>query len=396
MSKLQLASWDRIRIVGLLITLCFVGVLLLSSQSAASYPAYILAVVMVVSFRHWRDIFHVAGSWLVIAFLGYLTISGFWSEPFTYVEWQSKAVRAMMVFLFVVAMAECQLRGEVQRWLGRGLAVAGVLATVAALVSYWSAVPLDGRLLGLGQLDNPVVAGLIFGVVLIFLLDIFVSDSNVAWRYVAIACALPVAYTILLTGSRNAWLCASIGCGVFVFCNAVADRQKFFAAAVGLAVIFAGFLFMVTQNDDLHAWLLPRGDSFRLEIWSTAFQSVWNNSPLIGLGILTSDDIQITSQTVDHPHNMYLAIFYKGGLIGLVLFFTLLGFCARTLHNNYGARDVRLALAIFALALNSYLLDGHEMIDKVGETWFLFWIPVGLCVGMNWRSLVQDRLGSGT
>ncbi len=394
MTNVLPAGWDRIRIVGLLIALCFVGVLLLSSQSAASYPAYILSVVMVLTFQHWRDLFHVAGSWLVIAFLGYLTVSGFWSEPFSYLEWQSKAVRALMVFLFVAAMAECQLRGEVQRWLGRSLAVAGVLATVAALLGYYSDIPIDGRLTGYGQLDNPVVAGLIFGVVLLFLLDLFVSDPSARWRYVAIACAVPVAYTIFLTGSRNAWLCASIGGGVFVFCNVVADRQKFFTAALGLSVIFAGFLFMVTQNDELHAWLLPRGDSFRLEIWAAAFQLVWDHSPLFGMGVLTSDDIQIVSQTVNHPHNMYLAIFYKGGLVGLMLFFTLLGFCARTLHRNYGARDVRLALAIFALALNSYLLDGHEMIDKVGETWFLFWIPVGLCVGLNWRSLVQDGVGA--
>jgi hypothetical protein len=42
-------------------------------------------------------------------------------------------------------------------------------------------------------------------------------------------------------------------------------------------------------------------------------------------------------------------------------------------------------MGILAIALPSYLLDGHEIVDKVGETWFLFWLPVAISLALRWR-----------
>jgi len=55
------------------------------------------------------------------------------------------------------------------------------------------------------------------------------------------------------------------------------------------------------------------------------------------------------------------------------------------LFAGYDRRSARLALGLLAVALTSYLLDGHELIDKVGETWFLFWLPVGIALGLAWN-----------
>jgi O-antigen ligase len=84
-----------------------------------------------------------------------------------------------------------------------------------------------------------------------------------------------------------------------------------------------------------------------------------------------------------HPHNLYLAVTHQGGLIGLALLLGLLGHTLLTLMQHYRRGDAKLALGILGLALPACLVDGHELVDKVGSTWFLIWLPVGISVGLR-------------
>ena len=111
---------DRIQLMAILIVACFVSVLLLESQSAASYPTYALAILMVSTFPQWRDVLKIGLMRWIIALLIWLCLSVFWSEPF---EWRAAIsvwTRALLVFCFVVAFAECQLRGQFRDGWGLG------------------------------------------------------------------------------------------------------------------------------------------------------------------------------------------------------------------------------------------------------------------------------------
>ncbi|MGI9327762.1 MAG: hypothetical protein ACR2PZ_21270, partial [Pseudomonadales bacterium] len=110
---------DRIELLSLLVVLCFLSVLTLESQSAASYPSYALALAMLFTVRSWNDVFGVSLGWVVLLLISYLCASSIWSDPFDASETRSIWVRGLLVFCFVVGLAECQLRGVVQRWLGR-------------------------------------------------------------------------------------------------------------------------------------------------------------------------------------------------------------------------------------------------------------------------------------
>ena len=94
---------------------------------------------------------------------------------------------------------------------------------------------------------------------------------------------------------------------------------------------------------------------------------------------------------------MYLSVLFQGGLVGAALFAALIAAVVRTLFNHYGHRDAKLALGILGLALPAWLLDGHELIDKVGMTWFLFWLPVAISLGLAWMGrLDAKRLPEGS
>lgn len=379
-------EWNSIVVVG-----CFVSVLLLGSQSAASYPTYLLALTMLVTVRSWNDVFREPFTWLILTTVGYLAASAWWSDPGTLREVASYAVRALLVSLFVIAFAECQLRGQLHQWLGRALGIAGALAAFVAIVVFVVTSPEDGRLNGLGQLDTHVVAALVFSTTLIYLLDSLVREDSRGWVVVYLFSICIIVVAVALSDSRNAWISLLLGGGVFLLATRVKGAREFAISVAVLALLIGVMLFGLYLGEGTREIVLPRGDSFRLTIWMTLIDKVVAINPWFGLGIATSDNLFAEGFEFLHPHNMYLAVFYQGGLVGLTLFLSVIVATIATLLNHYHLRDAKVALGVLTITVSSYLLDGHELVDKVGETWFMFWLPVAVALGLRWHRSLAVR-----
>ncbi|MDH3643825.1 MAG: O-antigen ligase family protein, partial [Gammaproteobacteria bacterium] len=326
---------DRIQVNSLLIVLCFVSVLALSSQSAASYSTYLLALAMLFTLNQWTDVFRVRLAWLIVGLLGYLSLSGFWSEPFVLRDALSTWGRALLIGFFVVAFAECQLRGQVRRWLGRALALVGSVAAVVALLG-WYNLPSGpaAQMSGAGQLDNPVIMALIFGVILLVVLDTVLTDGSKPWRLVGVACLPVLIAVVYLSGSRIAWVSVLIGTLVFVGSHVVHDRQKFALTMASLAVLLVALIGPLIVNESTSEMLIPEGDAYRLGVWMEAMsgirQQLW-----FGWGILTDDTLTVAGSDFLHAHNMYLAVAFQGGIVGLLLLFAVIAEGIRGLGRNY-------------------------------------------------------------
>lgn len=379
---------DRIFGASVLIVLAFTGVLLLESQSAASYPTYLLALLMLITIRDWGDVASIDLFWVLITLIGYLCLSSLWSQSSGIEEVFSILARGLLVLTFVVAFAETQQRGLVRRWLGLALAIAGTGACVLAMYMYLQDVDAS-RLVGMGQLDNEVVAGLVFAVVLILMLEVLITEPSIGWKMIAILSSVCLSAAIYLTDSRNAWISAVLGSLVFLFSHLVKDRERFVIAVSAMTVVLGTLVITLALGEESRDLLLPRGDSFRIDIWQVAWQRIQEADPIFGLGILTPDTIAVGGIEFDHPHSMYLSLIYQGGLVALLLFLVLLVMSIRTLLRNYELSDAKVAFGLLGVALPSYLLDGHELIDKVGETWFLFWLPVAIALGLAWRRIAE-------
>jgi hypothetical protein len=308
---------DRMQLVALLIVACFASVFVLTSQSGASYSTYLLALVMLATIPRWNDVFPVRLFWLILALTIYLPLTALWSTPFEIGEALSIVVRSVLIVTFVVAFAECALRGQLQLWLARALAVVGSLATLAAIAVFVMTDPEDGRLNGLGQLDTHVIAALVFGVVLIVVLRVLIDDESLAWRSFAIVASISIVAAIYLSDSRNAWVSVSAGVAVYALARATPDRQRFVSSVVAAAFLGTFLLLALGLNEETRSALFPRGDSFRAEIWATTLERILEGGPWFGVGILTDDEVQVGEQLMLHPHNLYLAVFYQGGLVGL-------------------------------------------------------------------------------
>lgn len=376
---------DRIGLMAVLLVACFVSVVLLSSQSRASYPTYALALFMIATTAQWRDVLDLPLMRWILALLIWLSISTFWSDPFELRTAVSVWVRALLVFCFVVAFAECQLRGQLQHWMGIALTVFGAIAVIAAITYFHLENPADGRLKGLGQLDTHVIAALVYGGIGLFALRFFNTYPRISSRILAVFVLVAIGYAVFESDSRNAWVSVLLGVGVFMLANRVAEARQFLVSVVTMGVIFAVLLGLLLLGDGSQEILLPRGDSYRLLIWENTLSQFTQGSYFIGRGILTSDDVEIGGMLFEHPHNMYIAIFHQGGAVGVLIYLVVIFKSFSILLEHYHHKDAKLALGLLTIAVSAYLLDGHELIDKVGDTWLLFWLPVAVAVGLQWR-----------
>ncbi|NKC00879.1 MAG: hypothetical protein GKR90_20615 [Pseudomonadales bacterium] len=374
---------DRLTLIGALIIVAFISVLLLPSQSAASYSTYLLLVVVLATFQYWNDIKSVTLFKWILVLVIWLTASSLWSEPFEWREFGSILVRALLVLAFVVALAECQFRGQLHNWMSTAFAIVGSAVITASITNFYLEQPADGRLNGLGQLDTHVVAALVYGSLLLFAVNVLFTDAHRALVGLCICSILVTIPTIYLSDSRNAWFSVPISCFVLCLLHLV-DRQRFLICLAATVVIGVSILCVVLLNPELEKLVLPRGDSFRLAIWQAALSNI-ATSPWVGLGILSPDDLLIDQVIYAHPHNMYLSIIHQGGLVALGLYLIVLVQSVKVLLRNLGSPDAKLALSILALALLAHLFDEHELIDKIGSTWFLIWIPLSTAVGLAWR-----------
>lgn len=381
---------DRIEAESWLLVACVASVLLLSSQSAASFLTYALALLVLGALRRWVDIAHTPYFWLVVATLVYFFLSVFWSEPFEWRAVLTHGVRSLLIFCFVVAIAEVQLRGVIQLWLRRGIVLVGFGAMVAAIAVYFISMPEDGRLNGLGQLDTHVVAALVFAYVLIFGLQVMLRDRGV-WRWLGAAAVLCAAISVYLSDSRNAWVSAVLGAAILLLSECTRDRQRFIASIAGVGLILGVVLLALLIDESTRELLLVRGTSFRPEIWSAAIDRLAAGNYWIGLGIATQDNFVVGGIEFLHPHSVYVSSLYQGGIIGLAIFLVLIWRTMSVLFEYYEEADAKLAFGVLGLALPAFLLDGHELLDKIGAMWLLFWMPVAVALGLAWTRQLRDR-----
>ena len=390
----------RVPVCAVIVLVALASIFVLTSQSASSLPTYLLAVYVLVGARSWRGLLFDPAVLLIVALLVYLPSTSLWSTPWDGRGAFSQATRAVLVFTFVVSLAECIQVDWFRQRMTLVLAAFGGVAALAAIALFLAEPPDDDRLNGLGQLDTHVTAALVYAVAAV---------CGIAWltfpgerpapraRWFVGSCVAVLALAVALAGSRNAIVCLVLGSACLLLSFSVGSVTRFLTIAAGGAVASGALLtaayFLLPGAD---AFILPRGDSFRSGIWVDYAALIAARGPWFGLGVLSPDEITVAGYPVLHPHNLYLAVTYQGGLFGLALMLAVVVLTVRTLLRHYGESEAKLGLAILAIGLPAYLLDGHELVDKIGWTWLLFWLPVAIGVGLRCRVALHDARRFGT
>ena len=218
-----------------------------------------------------------------------------------------------------------------------------------------------------GEPINPVYFSLLISSALVFLWLFHVAD----WLERRSRLALLAGLFLL---SVTVLLCASIFqsrstlLGFSLFFGAYLLYKRFILLGLLLVAALAVLLFAL-GGDEL---LLRRGLSYRPAIWLDTWQRVLNDCGLwLGCG---SDDYRFLGK-FHHPHSGYLAMFYRNGLLGGLLFVL---FAAVFFWRTVRSRSRWMLLAL--MGWGSLLTTTNGVLTTPQPLWVYFWLPTFMAI----------------
>jgi O-antigen ligase len=317
----------------------------------------------------------------MVAYLGYLWLSGLWSESLTVGRLFEDFGKFVNILGFVAAVTILrQQRPDILNWAEiLFMAAASIIAAVAIARFLWLINAGMLRLKGFGTAENEVIAGMLFGVAAIFLIGKHLnSHGSQMLRWAGWSAVFILIAAIVLTKSRGpiAALCVSLG--VLCILDARYLRPLLLTLGIAVAVLFS------TGLVNLDA-LLERGFSYRLELWRLSVDLA-SQSPLLGHGAASKISLVMADGAIwTFPHNVFLTVLVFGGIIGLVLLVALMGMLFTfAWRARFSVDRVVLFLLVFGFVCG--LTDRQIDLRNLSPEYVYFWYPAAILLGRSVKS----------
>jgi O-antigen ligase len=224
------------------------------------------------------------------------------------------------------------------------------------------------RLKGYASLYNALRTGFLMGAFSLFAFWCALNAKLSRWQcFLSALIALICLAITVLTGSRAPLLALTV-VGLWV---GITQKRWLYAAAV---IAISSIVLTVFWDR-----LSERGISFRPEIWRYVWQQCLAH-PWFGVG-LDRDPIEVLTSggIMYNTHNIFLAVFYQGGIFGLLLFIAMI---STTFYQSWTIRQYSafgtLAALLQLYAIVSLQFDGVALCTRPADNWMLLWLPVAL------------------
>jgi O-antigen ligase len=321
---------------------------------------------------------------LFIAFAAYTMASISWSGS------GENPLSIHSLYILCLLLAAALMEIEVPLRLEKATAAAALIAALSAALSvaYFLHSADGSRLPGYGALYNPLLSAHVFGAFCAYWLARWWLDQD-AWVAVPIVAILILWGAIAFTGSRTP-LVALFAC--LVWLAMLSWKRRFFAVVIlAIALILLAQLYFQIDG------LIGRGMSYRPAIWAEALNQI-KERPLFGHGythpmVFHVDGLGDTCCA--DPHNLELAVFYSGGIVGLLLWLSMYAFAFVFSWRNRADPAVLLASTLVVFGFVSGLTEGNAFFARPKEHWFLLWIPFALFVAAWFGNRRQMESGNG-
>lgn len=154
-------------------------------------------------------------------------------------------------------------------------------------------------------------------------------------------------------------------------------RQVRYILWLGIAAFLSGLLvyWAVLEIPEI-ARLFARADAGRFELWGV-YLSEWVKCGLwLGCGVNPNVDVVLSGGlSIQHPHNIFLALGLYSGLFSLLLFMLMM---VVILRHALKMRDPWGGYLLLALIMLNF--DGDRFVDNPNELWLLVLLPAALII----------------
>ena len=169
---------------------------------------------------------------------------------------------------------------------------------------------------------------------------------------------------------------ALLGYGLFFI--GLIIYKRFYLIGLMLIIAMVAVVFGLGFDEQL----ANRGLSYRTIIWQEVWRLLLHEcNPLVGCNF--PQGYKILGQ-FDHPHNVYLAMFYRNGLLGGGLFCL---FVAYFFYRGIKAKSVWLIISLFGWG--AFITENDSLFTKPEAFWVYFWLPVFMTILDSHKSQVQ-------
>lgn len=328
------------------------------------------------------------------ALLFYLAISPLWGHTDLTITLKFFGY-ALLLLAFVVGPGVTQTRFP--QFLDSFITVMIGASVVSAAISIHFFYNLEfnpgddrERLYGMGRMGNPVVSALSFSVPLIFAMHRTMHRTSVAERGIWALAGIVLVYALILTGTRSIWP------GLFfaVLAGTMINRQltiRVRLVIITLLMLTAATSLGIVLGSDagpgLFEDLTQRSTSYRPEIWSSILAGFTEHNIWLGAGLNANTEVRSNGYVFVHPHSIYLATLFYGGIVGLSMLIALLALTTRTLIRAPDSPWRAPAIMTLAFAAATLAVDGNRLLEKMDYIWVVFWLPVALAVCLSSASV---------
>lgn len=253
------------------------------------------------------------------------------------------------------------------------LGAAAYLIRVSRLIEIPTWLFWQGDVRLSGFLDDPVVYGAFLVPALVILFYRFLYSEDYKKKTLYAAGLIVVYLNILVTGSRGAWINATIALGVYVLLDKGLRKKPKILSVAGVAAVFSLILYAVIFLMPIQgvtyykATLESRkisSDAPRIQALGEAPNLITQRSAFNVIFGSGGGMYEVMSAQKLSPHNVYIKTVFEYGLVGLLL-----------------------VLSFFAV-LMKYLIKRMYTSDNAGA----FIIPCALIIGILVHSIFVDTL----
>ncbi|MBB3102745.1 O-antigen ligase family protein [Azomonas macrocytogenes] len=231
------------------------------------------------------------------------------------------------------------------------------------------------RLIGPGALEDTIIASHYMGAlgILLYCFRGRLRQALQGWVWL-LSLSGYCAY-LLLSKSKGPIISLLIA---LLFLLVIIYRRRALLLVAGICAALLAYAYFFPE------YALRGGMSYRPEVWDAAVE-VLRQNPFAGIGLNVNYLIVIPSleQPLHHAHNFFLHLAIQFGLIGLFGWGCVQYAVLLQARQHFAADKGRALVALSIFAFLALLTDGEGPWVKPNETWFTFWLPVFMALGLG-------------
>jgi hypothetical protein len=319
----------------------------------------------------------------------YLLLSVSWSESRGTDEIISLLGSSALLLAMIMSVERCR---RYFQWFGSYLLFA-IVCCAAISAAYFLYTASGGADDPPGRLSTHSVAAISYGSALLVSTFLIVKSSALAVRLFWAFCFTVLGVVCYRLEVDFVWLALVGSLSVIAFSRVWESRDTIYV-----------FGWMVVSTCLLGLFLYLFDSvlvSDRQLIWASVVNTVYENQPVFGSGILTPvvpfvDCKQFpnlldsfSSCNFQHPHNLFVASLFRGGIVGLALLVILfLVSISSALESDKDEKWLIFAMLSYCAII--FLFDGDQLVSKLDFVWMIFWLPVAFAISLEVEELEEE------